>query len=42
MKDTLEEIMLYAGATLVFILSVAVVGFICGTLLFVTLRMWGV
>ena len=42
MKDTLEEIMLYAVATLAVILSVALVAFICGTLLFVTLRMWGV
>jgi hypothetical protein len=49
MKDTLEEIMLYAVATLAVILSVALVAFICGTLFgFATViarvafRMWGV
>ena len=49
MKDTLEEIMLWAVAILGVILAVAVVAFVCGTLFgFATLiaraafHLWGV
>jgi hypothetical protein len=49
MKDTLEEIMLWAVAILAIILAVGMVAFICGTLFgFATLiarvafRLWGV
>ena len=49
MKDTLEEIMLYAVATLAVLLAVAVGAFIGGTLLGfgsmiarIAFRMWGV
>lgn len=49
MKDTLEEIMLYAVATLAVVVAVAVGAFICGTLLGfgtmiarIAFRMWGV
>ena len=48
MKDTLEEIMLYAVATLA-VVAVAVGAFICGTLMGfgsmiarIAFRMWGV
>lgn len=49
MKNTLEEIMLYAVATLAVIVAVAVGAFICGTLMGfgsmiarIAFRMWGV
>lgn len=49
MKNTLEEIMLYAVAILAITLTVAVGAFICGTLLGfgtmiarVAFRLWGV
>ena len=49
MKDTLEAIMLWAVAILAVILSVALIAFICGTLMGfgtmiarVAFRLWGV
>jgi len=49
MKDTLEEIMLYAVATLAVVVAVAVAAFVCGSLMGfgtmiarIAFRMWGV